>query len=165
MAPRKTWIWIVVGSLVAGVLALIAVAGAGLYFVSKHIHTEPTTSGAALRAFDDVAARFSGRRPLYELDSAEQPHLAQPLEDLPTAGAAPDALRILAWDPEEQRLVRVSLPLWMLHVGHAKMALAGDDVFDLGRLQLDGNELRRIGPALVFDFRSRDGVRVLLWTQ
>jgi hypothetical protein len=37
--------------------------------------------------------------------------------------------------------------------------------FDFQRLNLDVDELERIGPALVFDFRNQDGVRVLLWTQ
>lgn len=165
MAAKKTWVWIVVACLAATVVALIAVAAAGVYFVAHHIQTQRSSSADALAAFDAVTGSFGGRRPLYELDNAEQPRLAQPLADLPTSGTEPDALWILAWDPDDERLVRVSLPLWMLHVGRAKMELAGEHGFDLQRLDLDGDELRRIGPALVFDFRSREGARVLLWTQ
>jgi hypothetical protein len=47
----------------------------------------------------------------------------------------------------------------------AKLDLGSDEGFDLEHLNLDGEELARIGPALVFDYRDRDGARVLLWTQ
>ena len=46
---KKTWIWIIVGIGVFGVLMLFAVAGAGVYFVTKHIETK-RTSGAATRS-------------------------------------------------------------------------------------------------------------------
>ena len=165
MASRKTCIWIV-GGLGAGAALLVAVAGAGVYFVSHHIRTEQASTGDAFSAFDAVTATFQNQRPLYELDSEERPRLARPLADLPTSSARPGSFWILAWDPDDQRLVKVSLPFWMLRVGHAKMRLAGvDRGFDLQRLNLDSDELERIGPALVFDFRDRDGVRVLLWTQ
>jgi hypothetical protein len=39
------------------------------------------------------------------------------------------------------------------------------DGFDLKELDLDVKELRRIGPALVHDFRDTSGERVLIWTQ
>ena len=41
----------------------------------------------------------------------------------------------------------------------------GANGFDFERLNLDVDELERIGPALVFDFRNQDGARVLLWTR
>jgi hypothetical protein len=54
----------------------------------------------------------------------------------------------------------------VLAVGRQKMEVAGRGRdFDLERLKLDTRELERIGPKLVFDFRDRDGARVLLWTQ
>jgi hypothetical protein len=37
--------------------------------------------------------------------------------------------------------------------------------FDIERLQLDVNELHRVGPVLLFDFKSTNGERVLIWTQ
>jgi hypothetical protein len=166
MASRKTWVWIVGGCFGTGVAALMAIAGAGIYFVAHHIHSERSTNADALSAFDSAAAPFRDQRALYELDSSEQPRLARPLTDLPTAAPKPDSLRILAWDPDDERLVRVSLPFWMLRVGHTRMSVTGSEHdFDLGRLNLDPEELQRIGPALVFDFRSREGARVLLWTQ
>jgi hypothetical protein len=165
-SSRKTWVWIVAGSLGAVLAVLIALAGAGVYFVSHHIHSERLTSADALTAFEAAAAPFGTRRPLYELDSSEEPRLARPLGELPTAPRPAESLAILAWDPESERLVRVSLPFWTLRLGHMKMSLSSaEQRFDLARLHLDVDELGRIGPSLVFDFRGREGARVLLWTQ
>jgi hypothetical protein len=162
----RTWIWIIAGALGLVVLALIAAAGAGVYFVAHHFKAERTTSSDAIRAFDAARAPFAGQRPLYELDSAERPRPVVPLADRPSGTATPTALHVLAWDPDEERLVRVSLPLWLLHFRRQHIDLVGRDRgFDLNRLDLDIDELQRIGPAVVFDFRNHDGVRVLLWTQ
>jgi hypothetical protein len=163
MASRRTWI--VLGVLGAGLVVLLAVAGAAVYFVTQHVQTRRETSAEALRAFDAVRASFGNERPLYELDQDEEPRMVRPLSELPAAPAAPTKLQILAWDPEEQRTVRLALPFWMLRLGKSDVSVVEDDGFNLERLQLDVDELARIGPALVFDFRNRDGVRVLLWTE
>lgn len=166
MATRKTWIWIIVG--VAGVclLGLVVIAGAGVYFVAHHVHTEGTSSADAMRSFDAVRATFKEQRALYEIDVQERPRMARATQELPTSTVKPQDLRVLAFDPEKQRLVKVSLPFWLLRMGRQKIdILNGDRGFELDRLNLDVAELERIGPALVFDFRNHEGVRVLLWTQ
>lgn len=164
MASRRTWI--VLGVLGAGLAVLLAAAGAAVYFVTQHVQTRRETSSEALRTFDAVRASFGNQRPLYEVDQDEEPRMVRPLSELPTAPAAPTRLQILAWDPEEQRTVRLALPFWMLRLGKSDVSVVQDDAgFNLERMQLDVDELARIGPALVFDFRNRDGVRVLLWTE
>ena len=37
--------------------------------------------------------------------------------------------------------------------------------FDFERMELDVNELERVGPVLLFEHRSNAGERVLIWTQ
>jgi hypothetical protein len=166
MTSRKSWVWILVGCFGAVIGILIAVAGAGIYFVAHHIHTERSTTADALTAFDAATTPFRNRRPLYELDNGDEPRLTRPLGDLPTAPESARSLRMLAWDPEDERLVRVSLPFWALRYSRPRMSVtAADQRFELAKLNLDVEELERIGPSLVFDFRGREGVRVLLWTQ
>jgi len=166
MATRKTWVWVLVGTAGVGVVALLAVAGSGIYFVNRHIRAERTTSPEAMRSFDAVLGAMPRARPLYELDSSDEPRLARQLTELPGGTTRPETLWMLAWDPEQDRLIRISLPFWMLRFGRHKMRVVRDGRgFDLERLNLDVEELERIGPALVFDFRNQDGVRVLLWTQ
>jgi hypothetical protein len=166
MAPRKTWLWIVVGAFGAGVLVLVAVAAAGIYFVTQRVQADAATSADAKTAFDTVLDAFGGARPLYELDQDGEPRATRPLRDLPTAGNPPDDINMLAWDPEHERLVRVALPFWMFRVGRQKLSFSHEHPgFDLERLDLDVDQLGRIGPSLVFDYRDETGVRVLLWTQ
>jgi hypothetical protein len=166
MATRRTWVWVLVGAAGVGLVALMVMAGSGVYFVSHHIQTQHATGPDAIKAFDAVIASMGSGHPLYELDTNDEPRLVKPLVDIPTASTQPDTLWMLAWDPDQDRLVRVSLPFWLLRVGSRKVrVIRGDRGFNLERLNLDVDELARIGPALVFDFRNQDGVRVLLWTQ
>jgi hypothetical protein len=167
MATRKTWILIIAGSLGVCVLGLVCVAGAGVYFVTHHVHTVHASDADAMREFDSVHATFHGQRALYESsDDADRPQPTRSVTDIPTAARPANLLRVLAWDPDEGRLVNVSLPFWLLRMGKRKMDVVRDDRgFDLERLNLDVDELARIGPTLVFDFRNRQGVRVVLWSE
>jgi len=165
MATRKTWIWIIVGCLSVCVIGLLAIAGAGVYFVASHIDTEPASSTKALRAFDEARAVFKDQQPLFELDPDERPHQLRNPADLPTSSVRPRNLVILAWDADEERLVRLALPFWLLRLGGRQVDINDGHGFDLDRLHLDVDELERIGPILVFDYRASSGERVLLWTQ
>ena len=166
MAPRRTWLWILLGVFGVGVLALVALAAAGIYFVTQRVQADPANSVEARRAFDNVLESFGNARPLYELNQDGEPRLTRPLADLPTSDIPPDDLHLLAWDPEHGRIVRVALPFWMVRVGQQKLTFSDEHPgFDLNRLELNFAELERIGPAVVFDYRDEAGVRVLLWTQ
>jgi len=165
MASRKTWVWVVAGTCGVGLVGLLVIAGAGVYLVTRHVSTERSTSADAIRAFDAIKASFPDQKPLYELDSTERPTMARPFSDLPTSPTKPEHLRMLAWDPDDERLVRIALPFWVLRMHKAKMDVGAGEGFDLKHLNLDGAELERIGPVLVFDYRDRAGVRVLVWTQ
>lgn len=165
MATKKTWLWIIGGLFAVGVLGMLVIAGAGVYFVSQHIETEPSTGAEALRAFDAARNVFKDP-PLFELDNVERVRVSRRLAQLPTSRVKPEHLWILAWDPEDERLVKVSLPFWLLRLGRRKMDIInGDRGFDLERLNLDIAELERIGPSLVVDHRTPSGERVLIWTQ
>ncbi len=165
MASRKTWIWILVGTASVGTVALLTVAGAGIYFVSQHVHTNRSTNPEALHAFDTALARFPHQRPLYDVDAANHPKLTRSLAGMPTSPVTPTTLVVLAWDPEGGRLIRMSLPFWLLRVGQQRIHVSSHEGgFDLERLDLDLDELERIGPTLVLDYRNEDGTRVLLWT-
>jgi hypothetical protein len=168
MAPsKKTWIWIIVTCFALGLLTLIAVAGAGVYFLSHHVDARRSTSAEALRSIEAQRALFKDQPPLFQVDDSERTVPTRPLPSLPTSNVKPGHLWILAWDPDEGRLVKVSLPFWLLRMGRRKIdVFSGDERgFDLDRLGLDMNELERIGPALVIDIRSKGGERVLVWTQ
>ncbi len=165
MASRRTWIWIVVIFFGVCVLGLMATAGAGIYFVASHIDMSSSTTTDAARAFDSVKATFKDQKPLFEIDSYERAKAARPLAELPTSPLKPRHLWIQAWDPDEERIVKISVPFWLLRLGKRKVDLAHGEGFDLDRLNIDVRELERIGPMIVIDLRSPRGERVLLWTQ
>ena len=166
MATRKTWIWIIVITLSVCVVGMLAVAGAGVYFVASHIDTRQASSSEAVQAFDRARAPFKEQKPLFELDQRERPRLTREMSSLPTATTRPDYLWILAFDPDDDgRIVKVNLPFWLLRLGRNKIKLDQGRGFDLERLNLDVNDLQRIGPMLLMDHRSTSGERVLVWTK
>ena len=161
---KKTWIWIIASVLGVCILSVIALAGFGYYFISRNVKAEKSTATDAFRAFDDAKVRFKDTPALFELDRDEKPKLVRPLEAMPTAATRADAMHILAWDPDKARLARVTLPFWMLRLGRKKIDLTSGG-FDFQRLPLDIEELQRVGPVLLFDYRPPGGQRVLVWTQ
>ncbi len=160
----RRWLWIIAGFAALCVLGLVLVAGAGVYFVSHHIALQKTSSAAALRSLDSARARFSSP-PLVEIDALERTRESRPTTALPTSPVRPVELRVLAWNPDEGRLARIALPLWVVRVGHHKIDFLRDESLDFEQLNLDVDELERIGPALILDYRTPLGARILIWTQ
>lgn len=162
----KTWVWVVVGIFVVGILFVIASAAVGFYFFSQHIDTRKVTASTATEEFDRVRARFTGTRPLIELD--ERGDLLRTNTDraVPDRPQALEALHILAFDPDDGGLVQLRIPFWLLRMqpNNARIDLGGQHM-DLEDLKLTVEDLERFGPALVLDQKSRGGDRVLVWTQ
>src|SRR5438034_674252 len=126
MATAKTWLWIIGGFVTLCVLGLVLVAGAGVYFVSHHIAMQKTTSSNALRTFDAARAAFKSTSPLIEVDAMDHPRDLRALADLPTAATKATNLYILAWNPDRDRLVRFTLPFWLLRLGKRKIDFMDD---------------------------------------
>ena len=165
MSPsRRTWLWILVAVLGFGIICIIGVAGAGMYFASKHFKTYRTSTADAIKTLDDARARFKTDQPVFLLDKSDHPRQVRKFEDMPTSKTKTESVYVLAWDPDKERLVRLSLPFWLLRLGRQKIDI-NTDGFDFQRLQLDMKELQRVGPVLLFDVRTKSGDRVLIWTQ
>jgi hypothetical protein len=160
----KTWVWVVVGVVVLGILGVIAMAAAGLWFVKSHVDIRPTTVAAASEDFQTVRKRFSTQRPLIELD--DRGNFLHANTDRPAGTVAPQTLNIMAFDPKDERVVRMDLPFWLLRL---KMRGARFDVgsgnVDLAKLRLTVEDLERFGPTLILDHKDSDGSRVLVWSQ
>lgn len=167
MISTKTLVWIIASCLGVCVLAVCALAGTGIYFVTQHIATQHTTTGEALHELDAARARFKGKPPLLELDRRGQFREVRRTEDMATSSVKPQDMMILAWNPDRGRVVRVALPFWILHFGRRKIDVLDDNgnSLDIDSLNIDINELERIGPAFVLDFSTPKGERVLIWTQ
>jgi hypothetical protein len=162
----KTWVWVVLGVLVTCVVAVIAIAGAGFYFFTRHIETRTTTPAAASRDFEEVKARFVGQKPLVELDRHGSFVRSNPERPAPRNGRVPEQLYVMAFDPEDGRVVRLTIPFWLL-----RMKTDGGNIdfngnrMNLEDLKLSVADLERFGPTLIVDHASSNGKRVLVWSQ
>jgi hypothetical protein len=162
----KTWVWVVLAVIVVGVLAVIAMAGVGLYFFAQHFDTKAATPSAAARAFEQVTVRFPGQKPLIELDERGR-YLRSNTDRQPALDAkSPDELKVMAFDPDDGRIVEVKIPFWLL-----RMKMKGTTIdfngrrMDLEDLKLTVEDLERFGSALIVDHRSASGERVLVWSE
>ncbi len=162
----KTWVWVVVGIVVVGIVCVIAVAGAGVYFFSRHIQTKAASPAVAARDFEQARLQFTGQKPLIELD--DRGRYLRSNSDRPVRPNAPppDALNVLAFDPNDGRIVKVSIPFWLLrmNMGGSTVDFNGNRM-DLEDLKLTVEDLERFGATLIVDHRSTSGERVLVWSQ
>ena len=85
------------------------------------------------------------------------------------AGRATE-LNVLAWDPKDREMVRVTVPLWLLlkAEGHAEWDMDGVDPRDRERWRrrMDGmrwQDLERAGPGILMEVLEDEGDRVLVW--
>jgi hypothetical protein len=164
MTKVKTWVWVVVGIVALGILGIIVVAAAGIWLVRSHIDVRPATAVSASTEFERVRKQFPPQKPLIELDDRD--HFLRANTDRAPGTRTPESLHVLAFDPEEDRVVRMSIPFWLLRFksGRAQIDLGGDRV-DLEDLKLTVEDLERYGPAIILDHTGRHGERVLVWSQ
>lgn len=106
----KTWVWVVVAIVVVGILGIVAMAGIGFYFFSQHIDTRAASPASAAREFDEIRTRFGAQAPLIELDDRGRFVRAHTDRPLPAHVTTPQNLHVLAFDPDEGRIVQVNLP-------------------------------------------------------
>jgi hypothetical protein len=162
----KTWVWVVIGIVVVGILGVVAIAGVGVYFFSQHIQTRTETPAGAARTFEQISTRFTGQKPLIELD--EQGHYLRSNTDRKVAPdvKTPEALHVMAFDPHDGRIVRVDIPFWLLRLKLRGSAIDfNGNRMELEDLKLTVEDLERYGPALVVDHHAQTGQHVLVWSQ
>jgi hypothetical protein len=163
MAKVRTWIWVVVGVIVLGILGVVTMAAAGLWFVRSHVDVHQTTAAAASSDFDTVRARFAGQKPLIELD--ERGEFIRANTDRPTATVRPQTLHILAFDADDEKIVRMEVPFWLLRLKSGGNFTMNGNHVDMAKLHLTVEDLDRYGPTLIVDHRDPKGAHVLVWTQ
>jgi hypothetical protein len=164
MAKVKTWVWVVIGVIAIGILGIVAMAAAGLWFVRSHVDVRTTTAAAASSDFESVRQRFSAQKPLIELD--DHGEFVRANTDRPAGTVRPQTLNVFVYDPEEEKSVRMELPFWLLRLksGGTRFSMGGGNV-DLAKLRLTVEDLERFGPTLILDQKDHKGARVLVWSQ
>lgn len=162
--PRKSRkaLWIVLGVLGFLILCVMAFAAFGFYFVSRNLDMKKASPVQANRSFEDVRAGFKDA-PIITLDDREHVTLSRRPPDQPAA-TRPTTMHVMAYDRDDERIVRVTIPFWMLRLGREKIRLGAGGNLDFEQLQISVEELERYGPSLLLD-HVEDRNRVLVWTQ
>jgi hypothetical protein len=162
---KKTWISIAIAIVIIVVILGVALVGTAFFVFRQHVNAQFVSSRTAEQEFRDARQRFSGQRPLIEVVPGDKPviHQREGKEiELQT-------LRALAFDPATGKLVRVSMPFWLLRMApsrHFSFRSSGDFDFDSERLNLTLDDVERAGPGLLLDTRDpRKGTLVLVWTE
>lgn len=165
MAGRvKTWVWVIVGLAVCAILGLVAMAAAALWFAKSHIDIKSASTVTVSEDFARVRQQFSTQKPLIELD--ERGHFTRSNADRPAGTRRPETLNIMAFDPDEGKVVKMGIPFWLLRLKMQGTRFSvGHDSIDLQDLRLTVEDLERFGPTLIVDHKGRHGERVLVWSQ
>jgi len=167
-STRKTWVSVLIAAvIVVGILAAAAVGGTA-FFISRHVQTQVTPSENAEQRFLEARARFNGQRPLLELHRDDRPVVNRDVLSGPASTVKLEALRVLAYDQHERKLVNVSIPFWLLRLAPSnKFSFLNDRGidFDSDRIHLTIEDLERRGPGLILDQADRRGSQVLVWTE
>jgi len=165
--PR--WAWAVIGIAALFIIGMIALAGAGVYFVTRQVQVREASPARAQSLFEQNRDRFKDVKPLIELDTDGE--VIRSRFDEARAKAHPssaslDALHVLAWDAEDEKMVQVSVPFWLLRLKRGPIDVFSDTAgLRRAGLRITVDELEALGPSLLIDHRGRHGDRVLIWTQ
>jgi len=167
-APKKprTWIWVVAGILISLFVIGIALIGGAIFYVRRHISTQVVAAEVASAEFERTRARFAGQEPLIELRGNHNDVVHRR-----TAPAHPElqTLHVLAFDTHQEKLVRVSIPFWLLRMMPNRRVSLGRNEgvdFDSEHVNFTVDDLERAGPGLIIDGTDpRSGTRLLIWAE
>ena len=164
-APKKrTWLWVVLGVLV---LFLVIAAG-GLFFAvsffRQSMNVMSMNAASADQEFDSVRARFAGKQPLFQLIDGR----AQMVSDRAQQSSPGEVstVHVLAWDEDEEQLVKFSIPFWLLRLksGPIRISAYAAGLDDRG-LDFRIEDLEKHGPGLLLDLpEQRDG-QLIIWAE
>ena len=165
----KTWVWVVGGVAVLAIVAFLTFIGLGLYVSLNNVRVTPASAASAEHEFATMLERFKGRDPLLLIDEdGQMKSSVDPRIEAGSSRQGPrlESLHVMAWDPDEDKLIRVKVPFWVLRLTHhgARMKFGADEI-NLENLHITVEDLERHGPGLILDHRDRRGVRVLLWAE
>lgn len=149
-------------------LALLGL-GVSVMMFSHWSDLQPVSMAETSEAFTAAVARAGGPSAYLSIDSAGHVRINRHLEsDHPTKLRT---LHLLAWDPQQARILQVAFPYWFVRVkmndtinlGTITSALSHD--WDNLKLKVSIEELTLRGHGVVLDHTRANGMRVLLWSE
>jgi hypothetical protein len=167
MSKKRSWVAVVL--VILGGLFIIAVLAIGgtVYYFFQHVGIDTVSAESAEKEFETARRPFARQQPLLLLDGHDVKINPAEKARRNESGDQIENLHILAFDPDEDKLVRLSIPWWLVRMkGTGRVRLnSGTSMFDSDRVSLDIEDLERHGPGLILDAADRNGQRVLIWAQ
>lgn len=167
MSKKPSW-----GLIILGIAIFIVIVGVGLVAVAGFViyqqfgfQATPATALSAEQEIKQLSERFAGDTPLLEMRDGEPVIVKEPGR----RHVRPvEALHVLVWQPDERKMVRLSIPFWLLRMtkGHPIKLSGGAEGEDVPvRLRITAEDLERHGPGLILDYKGSLGEHVLIWAQ
>ena len=165
-STKRTWLWIVLGIVGTLFLLLCVAVGGMIYEFRTHVKTEVVEATVAEQEFNQTRERFRGQQPLVEVTGTERGDDETKVHR-PSATARRaqiNTLRVLVYDTNENRLIRATIPGWLLRMmpNGRYSGFQGDETFTRNRITIE--DLERHGLGLIVDGHNRDN-RILIWSE
>jgi hypothetical protein len=162
---RRRWVLVAFG-----VVILIIFIGIGAIFAvtawfQQNLQVDTRTAGEADQEFAAVLAEFPGKTPLLELRDGRAQFTAGHDKLTAVAPARLETLYVLAWDADEERLARFSVPFWLIRMKSTPFRVSAYASGLDDRIQVRAEDIERYGPGIILDTKSPSGDHVLLWAR
>lgn len=167
MADRKRrWLSIAVGIVFLLVCVAIGLVVVAVSIFRESVDAQTVSADAAEVAFADVLRQFPDRQPLIEISEDGTRRASVAVAAHPASTVELQSMKILVWDPDDERLARVTLPFWLLRMksGPIELSSYGHGLEDETR-ELRIEDLEAHGPGIVIAHTARRGERVLIWLE
>lgn len=146
-------------------VGMAALVGSCAYLVKRQVQVRQSASiGDYEREASVILKRFEGVPPLIE-DGPSGPAVSRKAFTLRSKrGGAIEHLNILVFSTREGKLVRLSLPMWLLRMSPDGHVDFNSREVDLDDIKLSISDLEMAGPGPLF-VRSHKDSHVLVWTE
>jgi hypothetical protein len=164
--PKKkklTWLWILLGVFAFFVITGIGMVAFTAYWVGSHVEIVETPPADAAKAFEEARAKFPGQRPLLDFVDGKPQELTAVTGN---SSASLTTLHIIAFDDDENQMVRVDVPFWLLRLRSGPISFNSyASELDDRKIKLSVADIEKRGPGIVVDFSERNEGRVLIWAE
>ena len=163
--PRRNWIPIVFGIVFAGFIVIIGISIFAVAWFRDNMSVAQVSDDEAMRAFDEILAKFPGQQPLLEFRDGVPRYVADRATKAPSTTQL-STLHILAFDDDDGELARFQLPFWLLRMKSGPIEFSGYAAgLDEGGVNLSVEDIEKHGPGIVLDYTRPGEGRALVWAQ
>ena len=165
MARRRRWPFVVLGIAVVLVFLGIGAVIATVAWFQQNMEITSSSSSDAETEFTAVRQKFGDREPLMELNGGV-PRFTKARDQASSTGGSLQTLHFLVWDPDEEKVIRFSVPFWLMRLKKDPIRFSAyASGFDDEGVTLRPEDVEKYGPGIILDSTTRDGERILFWAQ